>query len=162
MSSPVGRLTLISSEAGLHALVFDQERAGCESGFRQLAENPEHPTFLLACSQLEEYFGGERVAFDVPLALAGTAFQIAAWQRLREIPYGAVATYGEQARALGSVHLARAIGLANSKNPVSIIVPCHRVIGQGGALTGFGGGLDAKAQLLTFERSVLKRRGGRP
>lgn len=155
VTSPVGRLTLVFSDAGLHALMFEREREGCESGLRHLADRPCHPVFALACRQLDEYFSGARTTFEVPLALEGTPFQLAAWQRLREIPYGAVVSYGEQARSLGGVQLARAVGSANSRNPVSIIVPCHRVIGRDGLLTGFGGGLDAKAQLLALGRRVV-------
>ena len=154
--SPVGRLTLIASDAGLHALMFEREREGCESGLGQFPENPGHPVLLLAFQQLDEYFSGIRTSFEVPLAMEGTAFQQAAWRKLREIPYGLVTTYGAQARAMGRMQLARAIGAANSKNPVSIIVPCHRVVGAGGALTGFGGGLEAKAQLLALEKRVLE------
>ncbi|WP_253819831.1 methylated-DNA--[protein]-cysteine S-methyltransferase [Variovorax paradoxus] len=155
MDSPVGRLSLIASDAGLHALMFDREREGCESGLGKFPVAQRHPVLLLAFQQLAEYFSGIRTSFDVPLAMEGTTFQKAAWKKLREIPYGSVTTYGAQARSLGRVQLARAIGAANSKNPVSIIVPCHRVVGVGGALTGFGGGLEAKAQLLAHENRVF-------
>ena len=108
----------------------------------------------LACTQLREYFAGDRREFDVPLDPVGTAFQQSAWRVLRTIPYAATMSYGEQARALGDPNKARAVGAANGRNPISIIVPCHRVVGSTGALTGFAGGLDAKQWLLQFEREV--------
>ena len=106
-------------------------------------------------AQLGEYFAGERTEFDLPLDPRGTAFQQSAWMVLRTIPYGQTMSYGQQARALGDRNKARAVGGANGKNPISIIVPCHRVVGADGSLTGFGGGLDVKAWLLDHERQVL-------
>ena len=106
-------------------------------------------------SQLAEYFRGTRREFDLDLDLAGTAFQRSAWEVLRTIPYGATLSYGQQAAALGDPAKARAVGAANGRNPLSIVVPCHRVVAAGGALTGFAGGLDTKAWLLDHERRVL-------
>jgi methylated-DNA-[protein]-cysteine S-methyltransferase len=101
--------------------------------------------------QLEEYFAGERRAFDLPVRLAGSAFQRRVWEALSGIGYGETISYGELARRIGRPGAARAVGLANGRNPVSIVVPCHRVIGSGGALTGYGGGLERKARLLALE-----------
>ena len=102
-------------------------------------------------AQLDEYFAGDRTEFDVPLDPVGTDFQLKAWLALRAIPYGQTRTYGEQARVIGSPNAVRAVGSANGRNPISIIVPCHRVIGSDGSLTGFGGGLEAKRYLLDLE-----------
>ena len=107
-----------------------------------------------AAHQLEEYFAGTRTTFDLPLDLHGTTFQRAAWQALAEIPYGETRTYAEQAARLGRPAAARAVGAANGRNPLSIVLPCHRVIGSDGALRGFAGGLDVKAALLAFEQSA--------
>jgi methylated-DNA-[protein]-cysteine S-methyltransferase len=108
-----------------------------------------------AQGQLEEYFAGTRRDFDLDLDPAGTDFQLRAWQALRTIPYGRTISYGEQAAELGEPAAARAVGAANGRNPLSIVVPCHRVVAASGALTGFAGGLDTKAWLLDHERSVL-------
>ena len=102
-------------------------------------------------AQLDEYFAGERTEFDVPLDPVGTEFQLRAWAALRRIPYGETRSYGEQARTIGAPAAVRAVGAANGRNPISIIVPCHRVVGSNGSLTGFGGGLDAKRYLLDLE-----------
>lgn len=104
--------------------------------------------------QLAEYFLGDRREFDLPLEPEGTEFQLSVWQVLRTIPYGETISYGEQARRLGDAKKARAVGGANGKNPLSIVVPCHRVIGASGALTGFGGGVDVKETLLRLEKEV--------
>ena len=109
-----------------------------------------------AARQLRAYFAGQRQAFSLPLAPRGTAFQLQVWQALQTIPYGEVRTYGEIARAIGKPKACRAVGMANHKNPISIIVPCHRVVGADGSLTGYGGGLAAKEFLLALEQ------GGRP
>ena len=111
-----------------------------------------HPVLDRAAEQLAEYFAGTRSEFDLPLAPRGTPFQQRAWAALREIPYGTTISYGEQARRLGDPNKSRAIGAANGRNPIPIVVPCHRVIGTNGKLTGFAGGLDVKAWLLAHER----------
>lgn len=150
--SPVGELTIIVSERGVRALLWEIERAGrvrvgdAVAVADQLIEET-------GC-QLAEYFSGSRRTFDLPLDPVGTEFQQRAWQALREIPYGETVSYGMQARRLGDVGLARAVGAANGRNPISIIVPCHRVIGSSGSLTGFAAGLDTKRFLLDHERSV--------
>ena len=111
-----------------------------------------------AAEQLREYFDGTRRVFDLPLAPEGTAFQRIAWRALEAIPYAETRSYGEQARAIGRPAASRAVGAANGKNPISIIVPCHRVIGASGDLTGYGGGMDAKRWLLAHEQRVATTR----
>ncbi|MFI5711975.1 methylated-DNA--[protein]-cysteine S-methyltransferase [Kribbella sp. NPDC051620] len=152
IDSPLGALTLVAADTGeLAGLYMEQHRhrPPLETfGLRDDSILPE------VQQQLKEYFAGERVAFDVPLKLTGTAFQQRVWEALKGIPYGEVTTYGQLAVTLGLVPGAsRAVGLANGKNPVSIIVPCHRVIGSTGSLTGYGGGLDRKQRLLDHERA---------
>ncbi len=151
--SPVGELTIVVSTTGVRALLWENERIG---RVRFDATIVEKPTALSqdVAQQLGDYFDGARTAFDLPLDPAGTDFQKRAWQALREIPYGETVSYGEQARRLGDVGLARAVGAANGRNPISIVVPCHRVVGSTGSLTGFAAGLDAKKFLLDLERRV--------
>lgn len=151
MDSPVGELLLIASDRGLHALLWKEGREG--EWLRKLKNDPEHPVLKNAVLQLSEYFAGQRRQFDLPLAPAGTEFQLKAWNALREIPYGQTSTYGEQAVRVGGPNKARAVGMANGRNPISIIVPCHRVIGKNGELTGFGGGLPVKKFLLDLEKT---------
>lgn len=146
IESPIGPLTLVASEAGLQRLAFGAHRP--DGG----VEAPDHPLLVRTAAQLADYFAGARTAFDVPLDLTGTPFQKAVWALLREIPYGTTTSYGALAERLGGAGKSRAVGLANGQNPVAIIVPCHRVIGASGALTGFGGGLAVKAYLLHLER----------
>jgi methylated-DNA-[protein]-cysteine S-methyltransferase len=112
----------------------------------------DDPAFAGVARELDEYFGGSRLAFDLDLSPAGTPFQLVVWEELRRIPYGGTTTYGELARRLGRPTAARAVGAAVGRNPISIIVPCHRVVGSDGALTGFAGGLDRKRALLALER----------
>ena len=119
--------------------------------------DPDPEPFGPAIEQLDEYFSGERQDFDLPLAVAGTTFQQRVWAALREIPYGETESYGELAARIGSPGASRAVGLANGRNPIGIIVPCHRVIGASGSLTGYGGGIERKRQLLDMEREVLWR-----
>ncbi|QKW11263.1 methylated-DNA--[protein]-cysteine S-methyltransferase [Streptomyces sp. NA04227] len=117
--------------------------------------HPDPEPFTEALAQLEAYFAGELKEFDLELALAGTEFQQSVWRELTRIPYGETRTYGQLAAALGKPNASRAVGLANGKNPVGIIVPCHRVIGADGSLTGYGGGLERKRGLLDFERGAV-------
>jgi methylated-DNA-[protein]-cysteine S-methyltransferase len=117
---------------------------------------PGHPVLRLATEQLAEYFAGRRRTFELPLDLHGTPFQVKAWRLLATVPYGSTVSYGQQAALLGDPNRARAVGAANGRNPVSIILPCHRVVGASGALTGFAGGLDAKRSLLEFEARVVE------
>jgi methylated-DNA-[protein]-cysteine S-methyltransferase len=158
LASPVGTLTLVATDRGLRAVLWDDE--GEAQRVRHLdgaAPDPAHPVLAQATIELREYFAGTRMAFSVPLDVVGTAFQRSAWDALRTIPFGSTVSYLEQARRLGNPKAVRAVGGANGRNPVSIIVPCHRVVGTNGALVGFAGGLDTKAWLLDHERAVLAR-----
>ena len=158
LESPLGRLLLTSDGAALTRLYMntqDYDAAG-KPGW---TEDAEDPVLREAAHQLAEYFDGARTAFDLPLAAAGTEFQARVWRELGGIGYGETLSYGEVARRIGSPGASRAVGLANGSNPISIVVPCHRVIGANGKLTGYGGGLPRKAMLLDFERAV---RAGRP
>lgn len=148
IASPISPLTLIASDAGLQEMHWNEERPD------GAPDAPDHPVLQQVAAQLEEYFEGTRTTFDVPLDMKGTPFQHAVWDLLKTIPYGETTTYGALAQTLGDPGKARAVGMANGKNPVGIIVPCHRVIGSSGALTGFAGGLDTKAFLLRLERKV--------
>lgn len=153
MDSPVGELRLIAGDRGLRAVLWGTEDAARIASIGE-AEMSEGRIAVLdqAVAQLEEYFAGTRREFNLRLDPGGTPFQQSAWMVLRSIPYGRTMTYGEQARRLGDPNKARAVGAANGKNPLSIVVPCHRVIGSSGHLTGFGGGLEAKSWLLDHER----------
>jgi methylated-DNA-[protein]-cysteine S-methyltransferase len=154
-ATPVGVLTLIASDHGLRAIVWPREtprRAGIANRPRRDAE---HPLLKQTAAQLDEYFAGTRTSFDVPVDLEGTRFQVAAWRSLARIPFGGTTTYGRQAAALGIPTGARALGAANRANPVCIVLPCHRVIGADGSLTGFAGGLATKQWLLDHEAQVL-------
>lgn len=148
IDSPVGRLLLAGSAAALQRVHF---QAGPEPLRPPRAWRHAAAPFARVLAELGEYFAGTRRQFDLPLAPRGTAFQLAVWSALRTIPYGETVSYGELARRLGRAGLARAVGLANGANPLPIIVPCHRVIGADGALTGFGGGLGIKRALLSLE-----------
>ena len=149
--SPVGVLRLVASEKGLVAVVWEGERY-CNSRFPEAVCREDCPLLLQAEQQLEEYFARTHTAFDLPLDLRGTDFQIRAWDALLQIPYGRTRTYGDLARAMGDIKAVRAVGGALHNNPVAIIVPCHRVIGASGKLVGFAGGLDRKSLLLSLER----------
>jgi methylated-DNA-[protein]-cysteine S-methyltransferase len=156
IDSPVGPLTLVATDGVLSGLYMDgQQHRPAPQEFGP----PEPQLFTAAADQLGEYFAGERTVFDVPLAMVGTPFQQTVWQALQSIPYGTTISYGELAERIGRRGAARAVGLANGRNPVGIIVPCHRVVGWAGALTGYGGGLDRKRELLALERRVA---AGRP
>ena len=150
VASPVGALTLIASDAGLCAVLWENDdpkrvRVG------DLIDAPQHPILVQAERELREYFAGERRSFSVPLDASGTAFQKKAWEALLTIPYGETRSYGQLAAQVGNPKASRAVGAANGRNPISIIVPCHRAIASDGALTGFAGGLDAKRHLLALE-----------
>ncbi len=151
--SPVGILKLVAGEQGLVAILWendDPERVRLGA----LEEMPDHPVLKRAAEQLAGYFAGELQAFDIPLDLRGTDFQRNVWHALLTIPFGETRTYGEIARQIDRPNASRAVGAANGRNPISIIAPCHRVIGSNGALTGFAGGLDAKRYLLRLEGST--------
>ena len=153
IESPVGELRLIAGDRGLRAILWGAEDSARIAGIDE-AELVEGRTPLLdeAVRQLQEYFAGTRREFDLPLDPFGTPFQQSVWQVLRTIPYGQTMSYGQQAERLGDVRKARAVGAANGKNPLSIVVPCHRVIGSNGHLTGFAAGVEVKSWLLDHER----------
>jgi methylated-DNA-[protein]-cysteine S-methyltransferase len=153
--TPIGNLALAGDDAGLRHLLFTAP-GGMPPGRFDAGNVPPgwtlDPGFLPAArQQLAEYFAGARRVFDLPLAPAGTPFQQRVWRALLEIPYGRTVSYGELARAIGSPGAARAVGLANNRNPIAIVIPCHRVIGADGSLTGYGGGLHVKEHLLALE-----------
>ncbi|MGW0498560.1 methylated-DNA--[protein]-cysteine S-methyltransferase [Streptomyces sp. NPDC003007] len=149
--SPYGPLTLVADDGVLCGLYMTGQRhRPPEETF-----GPRDPTlFTEAEEQLKAYFAGELKEFTVPLRLHGTPFQRAVWDQLRRIPYGETRTYGRLADTLGTPHASRAVGLANGRNPIGVIIPCHRVIGANGGLTGYGGGLERKQRLLDFERGA--------
>ncbi|MFJ5933281.1 methylated-DNA--[protein]-cysteine S-methyltransferase [Streptomyces sp. NPDC003444] len=148
VDSPYEPLTLVAVDGVLSRVhMTGQRHRPPEETFG----DPDPRPFGEAVRQLDAYFAGDLTAFDLPLHLVGTPFQLRVWERLSLIPYGETRTYGELAEELGNPGASRAVGLANGKNPVSIIVPCHRVVGAGGGLTGYGGGLDRKQRLLAFE-----------
>lgn len=150
--SPIGQLTLVASQLGLMAIYMEKHTK--PAGDRtQWSKDPTHPILTETKKQLDSYFAGTRREFDLPLDLIGTPFQKAAWQALQKIPYGETRSYAEQATLCGKPKAVRAIGTANGRNPVSIIVPCHRVIGKNGSLTGYGGGIDRKRFLLELENA---------
>ncbi len=149
IDSPYGPLTLVAEDGVLCGLYMtDQRHRPPEETFG----TPEDTPFAETREQLDAYFTGDLTDFTVPLRLDGTPFQRTVWSHLRAIPYGETRAYGQLATALGTPTASRAVGLANGRNPIGIIVPCHRVIGSTGSLTGYGGGLDRKQRLLDFER----------
>jgi len=152
MNSPIGPLLLAGDDGGLHLVHFATGRRP-KSPQRDWTEN--RAPFKEVIRQLEAYFEGKLQDFDLPLVLNGTDFQLLVWRNLRKIPYGETVTYGQLARRIGSPDAARAVGLANGSNPIPIIIPCHRVIGSSGDLTGFGGGLPVKKKLLALESRQL-------
>jgi methylated-DNA-[protein]-cysteine S-methyltransferase len=153
VDSPYGPLTLVATDGLLSGLYMVQQRhRPAEETFGA----PDPRPFVEARRQLDAYFDRRLTDFALPLHLAGTPFQRSVWAQLERIPYGETRSYGELAEALGKPGASRAVGLANGKNPVGIIVPCHRVIGSTGSLTGYGGGLDRKQRLLVFEGSAAE------
>lgn len=151
MPSPLGELRVVASETGLVAVLWPADDPGRvpDVGAATLSS---HPLLDRITAQLGEYFDGARMSFDLPLDLRGTPFQVKAWRALATIPYGETVSYAQQADRIGAPTAVRAVGSANGRNPASIVLPCHRVIGSNGSLTGFAGGLDAKRSLLSFER----------
>ena len=148
--SPVGALTLVAGHAGLSAVLWENDDpARVRLGPR--VADPEHPVLAETRAQLAAYFAGKRRVFTVPLDLQGTDFQTSVWRALLTIPFGETRSYGAIARQIGMPNASRAVGAANRRNPISIIAPCHRVVGSTGALTGFAGGLAAKETLLALE-----------
>lgn len=150
IASPVGELTLVAEGNALVAILWEGDDPA-RVPLPALVDTPDHPVLCETARQLDEYFAGRRRTFDVPLAFRGTVFQRAVWSALLRIPFGETRSYGRIARELDRPNATRAVGAANGRNPISIIAPCHRVIGANGALTGFAGGLAAKEALLTLE-----------
>ena len=154
VDSPIGTLTLVAAEGVLTGLYMDLQRhRPLEETFGARDSTP----FTEVIRQLEEYFAASRTEFDVPMTFAGSPFQRTVWAALRDIPYGETESYGQLAERIGRPTASRAVGLANGRNPISIIVPCHRVVGATGDLTGYGGGLERKRYLLDFERHGCAR-----
>lgn len=148
LDTPIGELLLAGEDGALSMIGFPKGSMRREPEADWIFN--EKP-LADACRQLREYFAGERQAFDIPLQLSGTEFQVSVLEALRKIPYGQTASYGEIAKRIGRPRAVRAVGAANGRNPIPIVVPCHRVIGSTGDLTGFGGGLDTKEALLRLE-----------
>lgn len=151
MASPVGELKLVASDKGLAAILWEDDNPK-RVRLKLVDEDPRNPILMETERQLTEYFAGKRKAFTVKLDFNGTDFQKSVWRALLKIPFGQTRTYGEIAKSLDNPKAVRAVGAANGKNPISIIAPCHRVIGSTGKLTGFAGGLEVKARLLKLER----------
>jgi methylated-DNA-[protein]-cysteine S-methyltransferase len=156
IQSPIGRLKLVASDAGLAAILWENDRRGWRHLRAPQFEVPDHPILLQAETELGEYFAGKRERFSVKLDLHGTEFQQAVWQQLLAIPFGQTRSYGEIARLIGRPKAVRAVGAAVGMNPVSIMAPCHRVLGSSGTLTGFAGGLQAKLGLLAMEHITYR------
>lgn len=156
MDSPVGCLTIFASDKGIYSILWDKEASSEQVTAlkKEYQRDDQHGLILKTKQQLQAYFQGQRQQFDLPIIFTGTDFQIQAWEQLQQIPYGQTISYGEQAARLGDKKKARAVGMANGMNPISIVVPCHRVIGANGSLTGFGGGLENKQKLLEMESAT--------
>ena len=149
IETPIGPLTICSDGTAIKALRF---------GIWEETDNPELPLLKQCAQQLQEYFAGERRQFDLPLAPDGTPFQRSVWQALCQIPYGETRSYGEIAAQVGNPKAARAVGMANNRNPIPILIPCHRVIGASGKLIGYAGGLGVKETLLCLEsRNLIQK-----
>lgn len=155
MDSPVGALKLVAHDHALVAVMWDNEDHK-RVRLAELIEDHQHPMLLRVKKQLEQYFAGQRQQFDLPLDFQGTDFQQQVWQTLLTIPYGETRSYKEIAVQIGNEKAVRAVGAANGRNPISIIAPCHRVIGSSGALVGFAGGLDKKQILLSLEQGQIQ------
>jgi methylated-DNA-[protein]-cysteine S-methyltransferase len=153
IESPLGQLLLAADDAGLRYIRFGREKPALRP---DPAWHEERGLLQETVRQLTAYFAGQRESFDLPLAPQGTPFQLAVWKRLCDIPYGQTISYGELARRMGNPNASRAVGLANGANPIPIVIPCHRVIGSNGKLTGYGGGLPIKQKLLALERRQLR------
>lgn len=145
--SPIGILSLVAGPERLIRVAFGEDQSAAT-----LPSPKTHPVLDLAEQELAEYFSGKRKGFSLPLEFEGTPFLTQVWSALRHIPFGQTASYKEVATTVGSPRAARAVGAANNRNPLAIVIPCHRVVGADGALVGFGGGLEVKAQLLELER----------
>lgn len=151
IDSPVGRLTLVASDRGLAAILWEKDNPR-RVPLGNVVESDSHPVLLETERQLQEYFAGTRRKFTLPLDFRGTEFQRRVWNALLTIPFGQTRSYAQIAQQIGCPAAVRAVGAANGRNPLSIIAPCHRVVGSNGQLTGFAGGLEVKAKLLSLER----------
>ena len=157
LHTPFGELTVVASDAGVRYVIFAEDAHPKSFADMVVVDNEKHHVVAAAVTQLNEYITGDRMSFDVPLDLVGTEFQVQAWRALAAIPFGSTVSYAQQAASIGRPTATRAIGAANGRNPVVIVLPCHRVIGADGSLTGFGGGLPVKKWLLQHETDVLSR-----
>jgi len=155
VTAPFGDVTVVASDFGVRYVMFAEDAHPKPLSNIDIHVDPQHPVVKSTLDQLGEYFNGARTAFDVSLDLRGTEFQVATWKSLAEIPFGKTISYGEQAALIGRPKAVRAVGGANGRNPVAIVLPCHRVIGANGSLTGFGGGIAVKQWLLQHEQSVI-------
>lgn len=155
LESPAGKLKLVAGASALLAILWEKEPPG-RVKLAAMTFAPEHSILIETERQLAQYFSGSRTRFDLPLEPRGSEFQKKVWRALSEIPFGETRSYRDLAKALGSAKAYRAVGAANGRNPLAIVVPCHRVIGANGALTGFAGGLEAKARLLAFEAKIVR------
>ena len=152
LQAPFGLLTVVASDRGVRYITFEEDAHPKSYVGMDVHDDAGHPVVARALTQLREYLAGKRTSFDLPLDLQGTEFQVDAWNALATIPYGLTMSYAQQAASIGRPKATRAIGSANGRNPVVIVLPCHRVIGANGSLTGFGGGLHVKSWLLDLEK----------
>lgn len=152
MKSPVGDLQLIASDEGLSAILWENDDIS-RVRVKPEIEDINHKILKRAEIEINEYFSGNRTSFTIPIAPKGTDFQLRVWEELQKIPYGTTISYGELAKKIGNPKASRAVGAANGKNPLSIVIPCHRVISSSGGLTGFAGGHKVKSHLLNIEKS---------
>jgi len=154
LQAPFGMLTVVASERGVRYITFEEDAHPKSYVGMDVVDDVSQPVVAETLKQLREYLDGLRTAFDVPLDLVGTEFQVEAWNALAKIPYAGTVSYAQQAASIGRPKAMRAIGSANGRNPVVIVLPCHRVVGADGSLTGFGGGLHVKSWLLDLEKQV--------
>jgi methylated-DNA-[protein]-cysteine S-methyltransferase len=152
MQTPIGELLLVADESAITGVYFTGQKH-FPAIYKDWKKDANHPVLKKAAAQLKDYFAGKRVEFDLPLRLTGTSFQEKVWKEIARIPFGKTLTYGELAKRVGSPGAVRAAGASTGRNPVGIIVPCHRVVGKDGSLTGYAGGLDRKRHLLQLENS---------
>lgn len=160
--APFGVVTVVGSDLGIRFVMFENDSHPKPLEKLQISDSVIHDSVNAAITQLKEYFDGSRRDFELSLDLQGTEFQVAAWNALAEIPYGRTASYGQQAASIGRPKAVRAIGGANGRNPVAIVLPCHRIVGADGSLTGFGGGIAVKKWLLDHEHTMLHSATNKP
>jgi len=160
--APFGVVTVVGSDLGIRFVMFDNDAHPKPLEKLRISDTEIHDSVNSAITQLKEYFDGSRRDFELSLDLQGTEFQVAAWNALAEIPYGRTASYGQQAASIGRPKAVRAIGGANGRNPVAIVLPCHRIVGADGSLTGFGGGIAVKKWLLDHEHTMLHSATNKP